>query len=85
VLITLEARALGLATHQMAGFDEEAARKALGIPEEFAVGSIMALGYQGEPSALPNESLIAREIAPRTRKPLSELVFSAWGEPAKLG
>ena len=85
VLITLEARALGLATHQMGGFDEQAARSALGIPEEFAIGSIMAVGYQGEPSALPNENLIAREIAPRTRKPLSELVFSAWGEPAKLG
>jgi hypothetical protein len=25
------------------------------------------------------------EIAPRERKALSELVLSAWGEPAKLG
>jgi nitroreductase len=85
VLITLEARALGLATHQMAGFDQGAAQKALGIPDEFAIGSIMALGYQGEPSALPNENLIARELAPRTRKPLNELVFSQWDEPTKLG
>jgi nitroreductase len=84
-LITLEATALGLATHQMAGFDEEAARTALGIPEEFAIGSIMALGYQGEPSALPNEKLIAAEVAPRTRKPLNELVFSSWDVPARLG
>lgn len=85
VSITLEATALGLATHQMAGFDEEAVRKALSVPEEFAIGSIMALGYQGQPSALPNEKMIASEIAPRTRKPLSEIVFSAWGEPARLG
>jgi nitroreductase len=85
VLITLEARALGLATHQMGGFDEQAARTTLGIPEEFAIGSIMAVGYQGEPSALPNEKLIASETALRTRKPLNEIVFSTWGEPARLG
>lgn len=85
VLITLEARALGLATHQMGGFDEQAAQTALGIPEAFAIGSIMAVGYQGEPSALPNEKLLASETAPRTRKPLNEIVFSAWGEPARLG
>src|ERR1700757_4524437 len=48
-LITLQAAALGLATHQMAGFDHDAARKALGIPEDYAMGSVMALGHQGEP------------------------------------
>ena len=85
VLITLQATALGLATHQMAGFDENAMRQAFGIPEEFLIGSVMALGYQGEPSALPTEKLIAAEIAPRSRKALSEFVFSAWGEPAQLG
>jgi len=42
----------------------------------------MALGYQDEPAALSNEELISRETAPRTRKPLSEMVFSAWDEPA---
>ena len=84
-LITLQAAALGLATHQMAGFDHDAARKALGIPEDYAMGSVMALGHQGEPSALPNEKLVAMETAPRTRKPLSEIVLSAWGEPANLG
>jgi nitroreductase len=84
-LITLQASALGLVTHQMAGFDHDAARKVLGIPETYALGSVMALGYQGEPSALPNDRLIALETAPRTRKPLSEIVFSAWGEPATLG
>jgi nitroreductase len=82
--ITLQAAALGLATHQMAGFDHDVARKALQIPEEYAVGSVMALGYQGEPSELKNEKLLASETAPRTRKTLSEIVFSAWGDPANL-
>jgi len=83
--LVLQAAALGLTTHQMGGFDHDGARTALGIPEEYAPGSLIALGYQDEPTALGNEALIARETAPRERKPLSELVFSAWGEPAKLG
>src|SRR3984885_3759537 len=34
--LTLEAATLGLTTHQMGGFDQEAARKALAIPAEYA-------------------------------------------------
>jgi nitroreductase len=84
VLITLQAQELGLATHQMGGFDHEAARQALGIPEDYALGSVMALGYLGEPAALENEHLIEQEVAPRTRKPLNEVALAAWGEPLKL-
>ena len=82
--ITLQAAALGLVTHQMAGFDKNVARQALGIPEEFDIGSVMAIGYQGEPSVLPNERMVQQETAPRTRKSLSEIVLGAWDEPAKL-
>jgi nitroreductase len=83
--LTLQASGLGLVTHQMAGYDHDAARQLLEIPEGYALGSVIALGYQGEPAALPNDQLIAREIAPRERKPLGEMVFSAWGERADLG
>jgi nitroreductase len=83
--LTLQASALGLVTHQMAGYDHDAARQLLEIPEGYALGSVIALGYQGEPAALPNDQLMAREIAPRERKPLSEMVFSTWGERADLG
>ena len=79
--LTLEAAALGLKTHQMAGFDQEAARRALAIPGEFAIGSVIVLGYQGEPEALGDERRIAQETAPRTRKPLGEIVFSDWDVP----
>jgi nitroreductase len=82
--ITLEAAAIGLHTHQMAGFDKEAARKAFQIPEEFDIGSVMALGYQGDPLALKNEQMVSQETAPRTRKDLTEFVFSAWDTPAVL-
>ena len=83
--LTLQAAALGLTTHQMAGFDQAAARKALEIPDDFLLGAVIALGYQGEPAALGHEQLIAQELSPRSRKPLPELVFSAWGQPADLG
>lgn len=82
--LTLEASALGLATHQMGGFDQEAARTALGIPAEYAIGSVIALGYQGEPAALGVDALIDMETTARVRKPLSEIVFAAWGQPAEL-
>jgi len=82
--LTLQASALGLATHQMAGFDHDAARRSFAIPADYALGSVIAVGYQGEPTALGSEQLLDREIAPRARKPLKEFVLSAWGEPASL-
>ncbi len=82
--MTLQAAALGLAAHQMAGFDAEKAKKLFGIPEEYVMGAAIALGYQGEPAALGDQTLIEREIAARVRKPLSEFVFKEWGEAAAL-
>ena len=83
--LTLEAAALGLATHQMAGYDRDAARAAFGIPEEYTLGAVIALGYQGEPETLGMEKMREQEVAPRTRKPLEDFVYAAWGEAAKLG
>jgi nitroreductase len=80
-----QATALGLHTHQMGGFDRDAARKVFGVPEDYIFGAVIALGYQGEPAALPSEQMQAQETAPRQRKPLSEIVLSGWGEPASLG
>lgn len=82
--LVLQAAALGLTTHQMAGFDREKARTLLGIPEGYEFGSTIALGYQGDPETLPNEELVKREAQPRERKPLSEFVYEAWGQPLGL-
>jgi nitroreductase len=79
--LTLEAASLGLAAHQMAGFDPDKARKLLGIPDEYMIGAVIALGYQDEPERLGDAELIQRELAPRNRKPLHEIVFEAWGKP----
>ena len=78
--LTLQAAALGLTTHQMAGYDREKARKLLAIPEGSDFGSVIALGYPAEPETLPSEELIKRETAPRERKALNEIVFGEWGK-----
>jgi nitroreductase len=83
-LMAVQAAALGLATHQMAGFDWVKAREAFAIPETYSMGSVMALGYQGEPADL-HEKFQAQEQAPRSRKPLSEIVLDSWDHPADLG
>lgn len=77
-----QATALGLHTHQMAGFDRNAARTVFNAPDEYIFGAAMALGYQGEPSALTVPQMLQQETSPRQRKPLSEMVFSDWEKPA---
>ena len=81
--MSLQATALGLHTHGMGGVDKDKARKNFEIPEEFEVGAAWALGYLGEPDALP-ESYQVMEKAPRTRKPLEAFVFAEWEKPAEL-
>ena len=81
--ITLQAAAMGIATHQMAGFDQGKAREAFEIPELYALGSVMAMGYHGDLSVL-GEQYQAQEQAPRSRKSLSEIVLSSWDHPADM-
>src|SRR5215470_9761026 len=71
VLITLEAVAQGLVTHQMAGFDHHTAKEVFGVPEGFEPIAAMAIGYPGDEKLLP-EKLRERELAPRTRKPVRD-------------
>jgi nitroreductase len=82
--LSLQATALGLFTHQMAGFDDGAVLKAFGIPENYIAGAVIALGYQGEPAALTNPQMLAQETAPRQRKPQKEFVFSTWESPTSF-
>jgi nitroreductase len=43
--LLLQATDMGLFVHQMAGFDSDKARKALNIPDEYEIFSVMAIGY----------------------------------------
>jgi nitroreductase len=82
---TLQAAAQGLATHTIAGFDHQAACQLFQIPDDYLLGAVIALGYQGDPAALGQPKLISMETAPRTRKPMKEFVVSEWGRPADWG
>lgn len=82
--LVLQAEALGLVAHSMGGFDHAGARAAFSLGDDLVIGAVTAIGYQGQPSALENETLREREIAPRERKPLSEIALTALGEPLQL-
>lgn len=79
--LLLQATALGLAAHPMAGFDIEKAREDLQIPSGYEPVTMVAVGYPGDLSLLP-EYLQQRERQPRERKPLTDLVYAGrWGVP----
>lgn len=82
-MLMLEATHLRLHTHGMAGFDHAKARSAFGIPENYEVGAVIAVGHFGDPEALP-EGMKERELQPRQRKPLEEIVLTDWANPAAL-
>jgi nitroreductase len=82
--IMLQATALGLHAHGMAGFDAEKARRELGIPDDYEPVAAVALGYLASAEMLP-ESYREAERRPRERKPLSELTFGGrWNEPLRF-
>ncbi len=82
--LILQGEALGLSTHQMAGFDAEQARTNLSIPEGFEPVAMIAVGHQGSPEDV-DEALRKRDAAPRSRKPLTAFAFGAgWETPADL-
>ncbi|UIP59928.1 nitroreductase family protein [Agromyces marinus] len=74
--LSVQAQHDGLHTHQMGGFDPARLAEAFGLDERYEVVSVTALGMLGDASTLP-EPLREREAAPRTRKPLDELVIAA--------
>ena len=83
-LLSVEATARGLRVHQMAGFDPAKAKTVFEIPGDWEAIAALAIGYPGHPDTLPH-GLRDREVAPRTRKPLSEFVMSGhWGHTSTI-
>ena len=70
--LALQAGAMGLVCHGMAGFDFEKARTRLKVPEQFAVAAMFVVGHPGDPAALPPE-LRERE-KPSQRRPVRESI-----------
>jgi nitroreductase len=80
--LVLQAVAEGLVAHQMGGFNAEGAKLVFSLPSDVRPLAVIALGVLGPPSLLDEERR-AREVAPRRRRPLSEIAFTGeWGNPA---
>ena len=82
--LIVQATALGLVVHQMAGIFPDKIRELYGIPEGYEAVAGIALGYPGDPQSLP-DGLRKRELAPRERKHVTEFVFSGrWGQASPI-
>ncbi|HEV7390096.1 MAG TPA: nitroreductase family protein [Burkholderiales bacterium] len=84
VCLALQGAALGLAVHQMGGYDATKARASFKIPEEYTPMAMIAIGYQAAPDVLDDDTR-EKELKPRSRKPLETHVFEGgWGEGVRL-
>jgi nitroreductase len=82
--LTVQATIDGIHVHQMAGLSADAAREAFAIPADFTAWTAFAIGFLGDPHALPDD-LRQRELAPRHRRPLAETVFGRrFGDPRRF-
>lgn len=79
--LMLEATHQGLRTHPLGGWNEDAVRAAVGIPEDHPVAVIVVVGHPGDPDDLP-EDVRPKESRERVRVPASENFFDGrFGEP----
>jgi nitroreductase len=82
--LSFEATSRGLFVHQMAGFDAQKAKQVAGIPEGWEPIAAFVIGHPGDPASL-SERFREREVAPRTRKPISDFVMTGqWGHTASF-
>ncbi|HUN23615.1 MAG TPA: nitroreductase family protein [Anaerolineales bacterium] len=74
--LSLQAEALGLRVHPMAGFSANQLRTTLEIPDSFEPVVMLAVGYPTSDLSHLSESNQTREQAPRTRKPIEQLIYA---------
>ncbi len=77
--LVIETHHRGLIAHQMTGFDKTVAQSELSIAPELIPVVVIAVGTQDVPEKLAGP-LLEREMAPRVRLPLNEIVVK--GLPA---
>jgi nitroreductase len=71
--LALEASSRGIVAHGMQGFDYEKARVELGIPIDFEVLAMIAIGKRGLKENLPPE--LQDKEKPTDRKPLKDIIM----------
>jgi nitroreductase len=78
--LVLQAHALGLAAHQMSGFDVNAFRKAFAVPDDIEVIAMISIAHYGAVDKL-DPVLREREKSVRARVPLGDIAFAGqWGK-----
>lgn len=71
--LLVQATAMDLMVHQMSGYDVEKAKETLVVPTRYEPMSIMAIGYKGDVSKLP-EDVAPWEKRERTRMEISRFL-----------
>jgi nitroreductase len=74
--LVTQAQSQGLAVHQMGGFDSNAVRAEFALDQELTPVVVLAVGRADPDAELPGH-LAARETAPRTRHPVSDLLLTS--------
>lgn len=74
--LSVQATELGLAVHQMGGFDADGVAARFGLAPELQPISVVAVGRLDPAADLP-EPYRGRERAPRERRPLSDLLLAS--------
>jgi nitroreductase len=74
--LTVQAQAEGLMVHQMGGFDADAVRAVFALQPNVTPLVVIAVGWHCPDLLLP-EPFAARERAPRTRKPVEQLLLTS--------
>jgi nitroreductase len=72
-IFALEAYSRGIVAHGMQGFDYEKARVGLGIPNDFEVMAMIAIGKKGAKEILPPELQEKEKLS--DRKPLKDIIM----------
>ena len=81
--LMLQAAALGVLAHGMAGFDATKARELYGIPESHEAVAAIGVGYPGDEQGAPEE--LRKRNQRRPRRTLNQFVFEGrWGQPLPL-
>jgi nitroreductase len=75
--MALQATTMGLVIHPMAGIERDRIRTEFALPNDVEPVAGIAVGWLGDPATL-SEKLKERELAPRERKGLDEIVLDGW-------
>jgi len=76
--LSVQAEHEGLSVHQMGGFDRDAVSNTVDLPKGVEPFVLVALGVRAPATVLP-EALAAREVGPRSRRPVNELLLDQGG------